>query len=157
MSDDTYIEDEEENEKRREDDAVERSESKGLEVRGVNGEAVRVHVISWSNNTFWRIAVFVAFVASLFSIYDNGQRVDRLEGQVCESLLVSRQNAVTLDYYKTHRQEQAEAIVRLDNDLKRFHCPDPDSPLGDAIGQHVATVQDGIVGIGRVAWPRVAR
>ena len=70
---------------RREDDAVDRLESREHPIRTELGHE-RVVAVGWANNTFWRLAVTLAFAASLFSIYDNGARVNRLEDQVCSTV-----------------------------------------------------------------------
>jgi hypothetical protein len=153
-SDDTYLDDEEDNDLRRIEDAQVREVSRQYDMPirdAVTGEPVQIHVVSWVNNTFWRVAVGLAFLASLFSIYDNGQRVDRLEGQVCESLSASMTNINTLQYYKDHPLEAEEQRARLLEDLSRFHCPDPGSPTVEGLG--MPDVVTGIVEFGRKVAP----
>jgi hypothetical protein len=126
-----------ENEDRRDEDAENREISRRdpIYVDAETGEKVRIHVVSWVNNTFWRIAIVLAFAAALFAIYDNGRRVDRLESQVCESLAVSRINLDTLDYYKEHPDERADAERNILADIERFHCPHPESPTKTQLRQ----------------------
>jgi hypothetical protein len=139
----------EENEERREDDAeARRQQMDQPRLLGENGEPVQIHVVSWLDNTFWRVAVALALASSLFAIYDNGRRVDRLEGQVCESLAISRVNLDTLEYYKEHPDEREDARRNIEADLRRFHCPNPGSPTVMELRANVGMPDPGILFLG---------
>lgn len=121
----------EENEERRQSDAQDRAAGR-IEtpfVDAENGEPIRIHVVSWVNSTIWRVAVAAALFASLFSIYDNSERVKRLEGQVCATLTQSESTLDTLEYYREHPDEREEARKALQENKRRFHCPVPESPV----------------------------
>lgn len=117
----------------RQNDAVIREDSREHPIRTEEGHE-RVVSVAWGNNTFWRISVFIAFLASLFSIYDNSQRVQRLEYQVCLSLYQSRSDIQEgrVAYYRQNPEEAPRALARIETETKRFHCPaEPANPPTD--------------------------
>jgi hypothetical protein len=78
-----------------------------------------------SFNYRWKIVVFFAVAVSFYSIYENGQRVQRLERQVCDTVVQQIKRIDGLDYYKTHPKEKIDALQDNVEVLERFHCPQP--------------------------------
>jgi hypothetical protein len=78
-----------------------------------------------SFNYRWKLVVFFTLAIALYGIYENGQRVQRLERQVCDTVVKQIERIDGLDYYKTHPQEKIEALQDNVDVLERFHCPQP--------------------------------
>lgn len=74
-------------------------------------------------NLVWKFALVLSLLAALFSIYDNGQRVLRLERQVCDTVYESNERINTLAYYREHPGERVQALADNRTVLRRFHCP----------------------------------
>jgi hypothetical protein len=122
------------NETRRAQDAADRTTSREDSMETQSSQNIRIRAVGWANNTFWRIAVALAFAASLFSIYDNNVRVQRLERQVCDTVTEGDAALDELEYYRTRPDEKARARERNRVVLRRFHCPEPRSPVLEGLG-----------------------
>lgn len=71
----------------------------------------------------WKLATTIALVVSIFAIYDNGQRVRKLELQVCLTVYESFQAINNTQYYRIFEEEARRARERNLAIYRRFHCP----------------------------------
>lgn len=87
-------------------------------------------VLAGERSSFiWKLVTTLALSCALFAIYDNTQRVERIEEQVCNVLEGARAAIPKTSFYKNNPDEREKALRRSDRALQEFGCPVPGSPI----------------------------